>query len=155
MSTQTMAPASDSHSPGHHTPRRDIFGHFAAWTAHIAGGRWAFTAALGSIVVWGLSGPFFHYSEDWQLVINTSTTIVTFLMVFLIQNAQNRESKAIHLKLDEVIRSLRHAHNELIDIEHLTEDELDLLARQYHRLAEDCRKTRDTRRPPARPTGHP
>jgi low affinity Fe/Cu permease len=95
-----------------------------------------FLTALGSVVVWAALGPVFQYSENWQLVINTGTTIVTFLMVFLIQNAQNRESKAIHLKLDELIFAFRKARNEMIDIEHLTDEQLDRLAQQFKRVAE-------------------
>jgi low affinity Fe/Cu permease len=115
--------------------RREIFGVIAAWTAHATGGRWAFLLALAIVLVWAASGPFFHYSEMWQLVINTGTTIVTFLMVFLIQNAQNRESKAVHLKLDELIRAVTNAKNEIIDIENLPEEQLDRLAERYTKLA--------------------
>lgn len=88
------------------------------------------------MIVWAISGPFFGYSQNWQLVINTGTTIVTFLMVFLIQNAQNRESKALHLKLDELILSMRAARNEMIDVEHLTEEQLDKLAERYSQVAD-------------------
>ena len=115
--------------------RRDLFGQAAAWTARASGTRWAFGGAVGVIASWGLLGPLFHYSETWQLVINTGTTIVTFLMVFLIQNAQNRESKAIHLKLDELIRSTQQADNAMIDVEGLSEAQLDALGRRYHQLA--------------------
>jgi low affinity Fe/Cu permease len=117
-------------------PRHDLFTRAASWTIRATGGRWGFLAALGTVLVWAALGPVFHYSDNWQLVINTGTTIVTFLMVFLIQNAQNRESKAIHLKLDELILSVNRARNELIDIEDLTEEQLDLLAERYHRVAE-------------------
>jgi low affinity Fe/Cu permease len=119
--------------PIHANPRftRDLFTRVAAWTTRITGGRLGFTTALGSVIVWALLGPVFHYSSDWQLVINTGTTIVTFLMVFLIQNAQNRESKAVHLKLDELILAVRQARNELIDIEHLTEEQLNALSARY------------------------
>jgi len=113
--------------------RRDLFGQAAAWTARASGTRWAFGGAVGVIASWALLGPLFHYSETWQLVINTGTTIVTFLMVFLIQNAQNRESKAIHLKLDELIRSTQQADNAMIDVEGLSEAQLDALGRHYHR----------------------
>ena len=81
--------------------RRDLFGRFAGWTTKFTGGRWGFLLAAATIIVWAIVGPFCGYSENWQLIINTGTTIVTFLMVFLIQNTQNRESRAIHLKLDE------------------------------------------------------
>src|SRR3978361_2166208 len=100
-----------------------------------AGSSVAFVISFTSVLIWAISGPFFHYSDNWQLVINTGTTIVTFLMVFLIQNAQNRESKAIHLKLDEIIRALENARNEMIDIENATEEHLDVLAERYSRLA--------------------
>jgi len=114
----------------------DLFTRLAGWTIRATGGRWGFLTAFGTVIVWALMGPFCHYSENWQLVINTGTTIVTFLMVFLIQNAQNRESKAIHLKLDELILAVTHARNELIDIEHLTEEQLDMIARRYKKVAE-------------------
>ncbi len=115
--------------------KHDPFTRLAAWTIRVTGGRWGFLFAFGSIVIWAVLGPFCHYSENWQLVINTGTTIVTFLMVFLIQNAQNRESKAVHLKLDELIRAVQRARNELIDIEHLSEEQLDLIAGHFARLA--------------------
>jgi low affinity Fe/Cu permease len=114
---------------------RDLFTRLAAWTIRATGGRWGFSFAFGAVLIWAILGPYCHFSETWQLVINTGTTIVTFLMVFLIQNAQNRESKAIHLKLDELILSLNRARNELIDIEHLTEEQLDLIGERYKRVA--------------------
>jgi low affinity Fe/Cu permease len=116
--------------------RQDLFTRVAGWTIRATGGRWGFMTAAAVVVVWGITGPVFHYSEDWQLVINTGTTIVTFLMVFLIQNAQNRESKAIHLKLDELILAVRNARNEMIHIECLTEEQLDRLGAQFRRVAE-------------------
>jgi low affinity Fe/Cu permease len=100
----------------------------------ILGSPWAFTGAILIIVVWALTGPTFHYSDTWQLIINTGTTIVTFLMVFLIQNTQNRDAKAMHLKLDEVIRALKKARNELVDLEDLSDEELDKLEQQFKRL---------------------
>jgi low affinity Fe/Cu permease len=114
-------------------PRRrgDLFTRLAGWTIRATGGRWGFLCALGTVIVWAVMGPYCHYSEKWQLVINTGTTIVTFLMVFLIQNAQNRESTAIHLKLDELILALGRARNEMIDIERLTEEQLDQIAERY------------------------
>jgi low affinity Fe/Cu permease len=130
--------------------KRDLFTRCAAWATRATGGRWGFLSALAVVLVWAASGPVFHYSETWQLVINTGTTIVTFLMVFLIQNAQNRESKAIHLKLDELILCVRAARNEMIDIEHLTEAQLDQLAERYSKIAqrhqhklEECFQTAD------------
>jgi len=121
-----------------HVPKRDLFGKVAGWTTRFTGGRWGFLFAFGTVIAWAASGPFFGFSSDWQLVINTGTTIVTFLMVFLIQNAQNRESKALHLKLDELILSTRRARNELIDVELLTEEQLDRLAARYRRISEAC-----------------
>jgi low affinity Fe/Cu permease len=102
----------------------DLFRKIAHRTSEAVGSSWAFTLATLVIVVWALSGPIFGFSDTWQLVINTGTTIVTFLMVFLIQNAQNRDASAIQAKLDELIRSVGHARNEFIGIEHLTEVEL-------------------------------
>ena len=102
----------------------------AAWV----GAPWSFVLALLIVLVWGLSGPRFHYSDTWQLVINTGTTIVTFLMVFLIQNTQNRDARAIHLKLDELIRSFHDAHNDLISVEKLSDAELEVLAKRYEHI---------------------
>ena len=93
-----------------------------------------FALALGTIMVWAVTGPLFGFSDTWQLVINTGTTIITFLMVFLIQNTQNRDAKAIHLKLDELIYGIKGARNSLIDLEHCTEDELNHLQRQFEQI---------------------
>jgi low affinity Fe/Cu permease len=112
----------------------DRFGKFAARSSHYLGSRWAFVVAIGVILVWGLSGPFFHYSDTWQLVINTGTTIVTFLMVFLIQNTQNRDARAIHLKLNELIHAVDKAKNKMIDVEKLSDLELDELAKTYEKI---------------------
>ncbi len=106
-----------------------------------AGSSWAFGAAVAVIVVWGLTGPVFHYSDTWQLVINTGTTIVTFLMVFLIQRAQNKESKAIQLKLNEIVAAIEGASNRLIDVEGLSEAEIDTLHKHYGELAKLAGKT--------------
>ena len=118
----------------------DLFCRISAWTIRATGGRWGFFTALMVVVLWAITGPLFHFSDDWQLVINTGTTIVTFLMVFLIQNAQNRESKAVHLKLDELIRAVSTARNEMIDIENMTEAHLDQLAARYQRIAASHRQ---------------
>lgn len=100
----------------------------------------AFVLALGVIVVWGITGPIFKFSDTWQLVINTGTTIVTFLMVFLIQRAQNKDALAIHLKLNEIVAAMEGASNRLIDVEDLTEPEIDALRNYYKRLIELARK---------------
>jgi len=102
------------------------------------GTKWAFLAALAAIGLWLVTGPYFHYSDTWQLIINTGTTVVIFLVVFLIQNTQNRDARAIHLKLDEIIKSIDQAHNEMIDIEHLSDDELQRLADKYQKVREEC-----------------
>jgi low affinity Fe/Cu permease len=98
------------------------------------GSKWAFAAALITILLWGVLGPHFRYSDTWQLVVNTATTIVTFLMVFLIQNTQNRDARALHLKLDEIIRAIRPANNQMIDIEKLSDEELEELAGQFEKI---------------------
>jgi low affinity Fe/Cu permease len=112
----------------------DQFGKFAARCSHYLGSRWAFVFAIGVIVVWALTGPIFHFSDTWQLIINTGTTIVTFLMVFLIQNTQNRDAKAIHLKLNELIHAVDKAKNQMIDVENLSELELEELSKRYERI---------------------
>ena len=112
----------------------DAFRIFARRSSMVLGSAWAFASAILIIVVWGLTGPTFHYSDTWQLIINTGTTIVTFLMVFLIQNTQNRDAKAAHLKLDEVIRALKGARNELIDLEKLADEDLTSLEKQFERV---------------------
>ena len=118
---------------------RSWFGRFARWVAHVAGDPKVFAAALGTIMLWALAGPLFHFSDTWQLVINTGTTIVTFLMVFLIQNTQNRDSMALHLKMDEVIRAVEGAHNALLDLEELDERQLARIRDRYERLAAEAR----------------
>jgi low affinity Fe/Cu permease len=117
-----------------HTTLTDAFHNFAKQLSAEVGSPWAFIAALGIVVVWSVTGPLFKYSDTWQLVINTGTTIVTFLMVFLIQNTQNRDAKAVHLKLDELIRCIKGARNTLIDLEEMSEEELDNLQRQFVKL---------------------
>src|SRR5438094_3735719 len=109
----------------------DAFGIFARRSSLVLGSAWAFAGAILIIVIWGLTGPTFRYSDTWQLIINTGTTIVTFLMVFLIQNTQNRDAKAAHLKLDELIRALKGARNELIDLEKLADEDLTRLKQQF------------------------
>ena len=114
----------------------DAFRIFARRSSQVLGSAWAFAAAILIIVVWGATGPTFHYSDTWQLIINTGTTIVTFLMVFLIQNTQNRDAKAVHLKLDEIIRALKGARNELVDLEKLSDEDLTKLEKQFERVRE-------------------
>ena len=118
---------------------RDRFSHFAARTGEIMGSYWAFLLAILTVVIWAATGPLFQFSDTWQLVINTGTTIVTFLMVFLLQNSQNREAQATQLKLDELIRAVDQASNQLIDAEDCTEDELEQLRQTYqaYREAQD------------------
>lgn len=113
---------------------RESFRRFSCSTAECLGCHWAFGAALGLIVVWGVTGPLFHFSDTWQLVINTATTIITFLMVFLIQNTQNRDAKALHLKLDELIRSTSKARNSLVNLENLTDEELASLQAEFEKV---------------------
>src|ERR1700732_485728 len=113
---------------------RDAFRVFARKSSTVLGSPWAFAAAILVIVAWALTGPTFHYSDTWQLIINTGTTIVTFLMVFLIQNTQNRDAKAVHLKLDEIIRALKGARNELVDLEGLSDEDLKTLEKQFQRI---------------------
>ena len=112
----------------------DAFRLFAKRSSSLLGSAWAFAAAILIILIWGLTGPAFRYSNTWQLIINTGTTIVTFLMVFLIQNTQNRDAKAVHLKLDELIRALKNARNELIDLEKLADEDLTSLEKQFERV---------------------
>src|SRR5436189_5510287 len=102
------------------------------------GGTWTFASAILMIVVCALTAPTFHYSNTWQLIINTGTTIVTFLMVFLIQNTQNRDAKATHLKLDEIIRAIRPADNHMINVEKLSDAELEVLAAQFEKIRREC-----------------
>ncbi|HEY4257152.1 MAG TPA: low affinity iron permease family protein [Candidatus Udaeobacter sp.] len=114
----------------------DVFRVFARSSSMVLGSAWAFTLAIVIIIVWGLTGPAFHFSDTWQLIINTGTTIVTFLMVFVIQNTQNRDSKAVNLKLDEVIRAVKGARNQLINLEGLSDEELKNLENQFKRVRE-------------------
>jgi low affinity Fe/Cu permease len=117
-----------------------FFARFARWTSHAAGNPLTFLGAVLVIIVWAAAGPFFHFSDTWQLVINTSTTIVTFLMVFLIQNTQNRDSAAVQLKLDELIRSSAGAHNALLDLEELTDRDIERLHLRFEALARTARE---------------
>lgn len=113
---------------------REFFRKFSHRVADLVGSPGAFVLALCVIIVWGITGPIFQYSDTWQLVINTATTIITFLMVFLIQNAQNRDSKAVNLKLDELIKCNETARNSLVDLENLSDAELEKLAEEFKRF---------------------
>ena len=115
------------------------FRDFAKSTSRLAGTPAAFMAAIGVVIVWSLTGPLFGYSDTWQLVINTGTTIITFLMVFLIQNTQNRDAEAVQIKLDELIRVTKGAHNALMNLEELGEEEFNLIREKYKELAERTR----------------
>ena len=117
-----------------------LFTRFSKWTARTTGSPITFAVALAVIVVWAVTGPIFHWSDTWQLVVNTGTTIVTFLMVFLIQSTQNRDAEAVHVKLDELLRVSPGAHNVLLDLEELDEHQLDRLRAIYCKLAEEARR---------------
>jgi low affinity Fe/Cu permease len=112
----------------------ELFRQFAQKTAQIVGSSWSFILAVIIILVWAITGPMFHYSDTWQLVINTGTTIITFLMVFLIQNTQNRDAKAIHLKLDELLKGVKGARTGLVNLEQLSDDDLEKLQKEFERL---------------------
>ena len=114
------------------------FSHFSTKAAGLAGHYATFVVALGMIVVWAVSGPLFAFSNTWQLVINTSTTIITFLMVFLIQNTQNRDSRALHVKLDEIIRSIDQSDNAILAAEVETDEELEALVKKYEEMGQQA-----------------
>jgi low affinity Fe/Cu permease len=114
----------------------EFFRKFASVTSNIVGSSWSFLGAVMIIVIWGATGPAFGYSDTWQLVINTGTTIITFLMVFLIQNTQNRDAKAIHLKLDELLRANEGARTSMANLENLPDEELVRLQKEFERLCE-------------------
>ena len=120
----------------------DAFRLFAHRSAVMLGSAWAFTAAVLAILLWIVTGPTFHFSDTWQLIINTATTIITFLMVFLIQNTQNRDAKAMHLKLDELIRAVQGARNQLVDLENLSDDDLKKLEKQFQGLRKQSEGSR-------------
>jgi len=113
---------------------RNAFRIFARASSSVLGSAWAFIVAILIIVIWGITGPMFHFSDTWQLIINTGTTIITFLMVFLIQNTQNRDAKAVHLKLDELIRAIEGARNHLVDLEKFSDEELDRLEKEFAKV---------------------
>ena len=139
---------SSSHSPRKRARKPNLiqnpsqlawYSRFSRWAARASGRPIAFTLAVGLILAWIISGPIFHFSDTWQLVINTATTIVTFLMVFVIQHTQNRDTEALQVKLDELIRATQGAHNALLDLEELEEEELEQFRRRYETLARDAR----------------
>jgi low affinity Fe/Cu permease len=132
--------------------RTSLFSRFANWTARTSGHPAAFALAAATIATWLVTGPVFGFSDTWQLVINTATTIVTFLMVFLIQNTQNRDGAAVQVKLDELIRAIEGAHNALLDLEELPEQELSVFRDRYEQLA---RQAREDLRLGASDTGSP
>ena len=123
--------------------KKNLFERFSNWATVATGSSGAFISAISVIVIWAVSGPVFHYSDTWQLVINTGTTIITFLMVFLIQKSQNKDSKAIHLKLNELLASHEGTSNRMVDIEDLTEEELDSLHKFYVTLSDLAEKEDD------------
>jgi low affinity Fe/Cu permease len=152
MSRQTSSPP---HAPSNGATKEKSFNaafrRIATASANAVGSKWAFLIAALIILIWAAAGPIFHFSDTWQLVINTGTTIVTFLMVFLIQNTQNRDAKAFHLKLDELIRAIQGARNRLVNLEELSDEELNDLQKQFERFrsmaqrrAEQTRATADT-----------
>lgn len=112
----------------------DIFRRLAEATAAVIGSPWAFLIAVLTVAVWGLSGPYFNYSDTWQLFINTGTTILTFLIVFLIQNTQNREARIVNLKLDELLRSVDGARTALVKLDHMSDEELTIVQQEFMRL---------------------
>jgi low affinity Fe/Cu permease len=122
---------------------KDIFRQLSKKAAELMGAPAAFLGAILIILIWAGSGPLFRFSDTWQLVINTATTIITFLMVFLIQNTQNRDSRAIHVKLDELIKSVRSARNSVIDLDRLTDEEMKELEDEYKRLCSRSEQRRD------------
>jgi low affinity Fe/Cu permease len=113
---------------------QEFFRKFASVTSALVGSAWSFILAVLVILVWGVTGPMFDFSDTWQLIINTGTTIVTFLMVFLIQNTQNRDAKAIHLKLDELVRAVKGARTGLVDLEEMSDEELEKLQKEFAQL---------------------
>ncbi len=119
----------------------EVFHKIAHRTSELVGSSWAFIIAVGSLIIWAATGPLFGFSDTWQLIVNTATTVVTFLMVFLIQNTQNRDAKAMHLKLDELIRGLEGARTSLVDLEDLSDAELKRLELEFRQLRERAAQT--------------
>jgi low affinity Fe/Cu permease len=125
--------------------KKHLFTQFAKWTSHYTGKPVTFISAVAIIIIWAATGPFFGFSDTWQLVINTGTTIITFLMVFLIQNTQNRDTEALQVKLDEIIRTMKGTREEVLDLEELDEKELDEIRQEYFELAHKARDKKDKR----------
>jgi len=152
----SRTPAPDEHATKNEGAFNSVFRKIASRTAAVVGSKWAFLISVLVVVVWAATGPIFHFSDTWQLVINTGTTIVTFIMVFLIQSTQNRDSKALHLKIDELIRALAPARNSLVDLEEMSDRELEKLADEFASLhqralhALGARDERPHRRPRTR-----
>jgi len=140
MSSHASKPAPSTQKTTDEHTGPGWFARFAAMASTYMGSRWAFAGAILVIVVWAIMGPLYHYSDTWQLVINTGTTIVTFLMVFLIQNTQNRDARAIHLKLNELIYAIDKAKDQMIDIENLSDQELEQLTVRYEKIRAACLK---------------
>lgn len=138
----------DKHANGRNS-QQGYFERFACYIAHLSGRPGAFLLAFATIIVWAVSGPVFGFSDTWQLVINTGTTIVTFLMVFLIQNSQNRDTTALQVKLDALIFANRGAKNKIAAAEHLSDSDLEKLHEEYHQRAEQTLAALHKRRPPA------
>lgn len=136
----------DTQQHSAHTPTKGIFERFSTAVTKATGSSAAFLLALATVIIWAITGPIFGYSETWQLVINTGTTIITFLMVFLIQKAQNKESMSVQLKLNELIAATKGASNRLVSVEDLTEEELCVLQEHYHTLAEITQRASDLRK---------
>ena len=132
--------------------KQDWFSRFSNSCSLMVGSRWSFSVAILVVIAWALTGPYYHYSDTWQLVINTGTTIVTFIMVFLIQHTQNRDSKAINLKLNEIVFSIERAKNDLIDAENLSDEELEELEKKYAHVRAIAEQRRERRRQPSERT---
>src|SRR5216117_689160 len=138
MRTETEKPKKQEKERDFFCVVSDAFRVFARRSSIILGSAWAFAGAMLVILVWLLTGPTFHFSDTWQLIINTATTVVTFLMVFLIQNTQNRDAKAMQLKLDELIRAIKGARNQLVDLEDLSDEELKKLEKQFKQMRQQA-----------------
>lgn len=147
MPASSAVPPSDAA-----TPRRaaDRFRIFAEHTARALGSPWAFLVAVASIAIWAVSGPYFHFSQTWQMLINSTTTVVTFLMVFLLQSTQMRDTRALHLKLDELLRAVNEARTGLVGLERLPDQRLEELTEEFTEIADHERSGPDPANPPAR-----